>query len=70
MRRTSEHPLATVVDDSATVVVNTTTTVGVLSASNTASTTIDGGEGGLANQPTADADSIDSVKQKKVPPLI
>ena len=58
-KRSSAHPLASVIDDSTTA---NTTTVGVISASTTASTTY--GAVGLANSPSAA--SIDSVKQKKV----
>ena len=65
LKRSSTHPLATVIEDDASDPdAADTVVVGVISASATASTTAEGEGGRLANSPTAD--SIESFKQKKV----
>ena len=65
LKRSSTHPLATVIEDDASDPDATdTVVVGVISASTTASTTVEREGGRLANSPTAD--SIEAFKQKKV----
>ena len=66
LKRSSTHPLATVIEDDASDpdATDTVVVVGVISASATASTTAEREGGRLANSPTAD--SIESFKQKKV----